>query len=428
MGHDRDKDKNEENYHFIKETIKRKPLDKKEIVYKIAAIVGSGVLFGCCASAACVGMLPVFVEQFGIEMVQNEDLRIVTPSPEVEHDSTSAINTDGVIAGTVPQDEASPLENYEAIYSEVLRVSEEPRKALVTVKGISDDHDLLDDSQLSYNSSHGILFLETDAEVYILTRGYDVNDVHDLEITFSDGSTAVGSVCKKDEETGLLVAKVQKSQLSIETIRELYVVNLGAVTSLPDICPVIAIGCPTGDKDAVVYGMMTSVSGRMQVADSEYNILATDMHGSPEGSGVLLNTSGEVIGIIIQQEKNTTGTIRALAISQICPLIENLCNGRTINYTGIYGSSISQAQSDRLHIPTGIYVDKVAGDSPAMVAGIQSGDIISAVNGVKIKNMQMYNKHLQKMDAGSECLITISRNSAGGRYVEMDFKVRVEER
>ena len=42
---------------------------------------------------------------------------------------------------------------------------------------------------------------------------------------------------------------------------------------------VIAIGSPAGDSDAVVYGMITSVSEKLSVADTEYNVLATDVQG-----------------------------------------------------------------------------------------------------------------------------------------------------
>lgn len=426
MGHKKDKDTNEKEYRFINETIKKEPLDKRKIVRRIASIVGSGILFGCCASAACVGMFPVFIEQFGIATTQDTALRIVTPSPDVGKDA--AANTGDAAEKTVSVVDANPLDNYEAIYSEVLKVSEKPRKALVTMKGLSQDQDMLDDTQLSYNSSQGIIFLETDAELYILTYGDRFNDIHDLEVTFADGTTAVAQICKEDRQTGLLVACVNKSQISEETIRKLYVVDLGASNKMPENSPVIAIGSPSGDKDAVVYGIITSVTGRVQMADTEYNILATDMHGHPDGSGVLLDLSGNVVGIIIKQDSDSTETVRAYPVSQIRTLVENMTNKRAVNYTGIYGTSITSAQSDRLHIPTGVYIDKVEDNSPARAAGIQNGDIIIAVNDTEVKDMLTYHTILQKADANQLLQVTISRNISGGKNVEMDFKVKIEER
>lgn len=426
MGHKKDENTQEESYNYIKETIKREPVDKTRIARKIATIIGSSVLFGCCASAACAGMFPVFVEQFGIGVVERDNLRIITPSPE-----DTGIHATGRKVASIEaeaQDVISPLENYEAIYGEVLKVSEQPRRALVNIAAISGDQDLLDDSRLSYNCAQGVIFLETDEELYIVACGVDPGEASNVELTFCDGTTAVGTMCRKDTTTGILVAKVEKVKLSEETRKALYVVDLGTSTEVPGLSPVIAIGSPSGDNDAVVYGMITSVSELYQVPDFEYNILATDMHGSPEGSGVFLDTSGNVIGIIMRQDPNSTGTVRAFSVSQIRHLIEGMSNKKKFCYTGIYGTSITQAQSDRLHIPRGVYVDRVADNSPAMAVGIQSGDILMSLNGVKINDMQAYNKQLQKIGMGNEALISISRNSAEGKYVEMDFKVRIDER
>ena len=66
---------------------------------------------------------------------------------------------------------------------------------------------------------------------------------------------------------------------------------------------VIAIGSPAGDSDAVVYGMITSVSEKLSVADTEYNVLATDVQGNEDGSGVLLDSDGNVAGMILKKNR-----------------------------------------------------------------------------------------------------------------------------
>ena len=68
---------------------------------------------------------------------------------------------------------------------------------------------------------------------------------------------------------------------------------------------VIAIGSPAGDSDAVVYGMITSVSEKLSVADTEYNVLATDVQGNEDGSGVLLDSDGNVAGMILKKNETT---------------------------------------------------------------------------------------------------------------------------
>lgn len=315
MGHDRDKETGQENYRFLNETIKEKPGKKKKIIRKIAVIMGSGILFGSCAAASCIGMLRILPEPFGMEMVPKKDLRIVTPLPEP---SGPAFNKgDSLEARISEASSSSLLDRYEDIYREVLAISEDARKALVDLRGISPRQNLLDDSQVNYTSSEGVIFWETEAYIYILAcanlQDY-AEDIDDVEVTFCDGTTIGGTICREDEQTGLLVAKIQKNLLSRETIDALSVLDLGKNTTAPKLCSVIAIGSPAGDKDAVVYGMITSVSGRLQVADAEYSILATDMHGNANSGGVLLDTSGNAVGIIVNPGEDNTSTIRAVCL------------------------------------------------------------------------------------------------------------------
>lgn len=434
MGDGMDKRPDEQGYHFIKETIKRKPVDKRALAGKVAAIIGGGVLFGICAAAAIASTAPAFLQRFGTEAGLQGDVKLTTPPPERNQAAVPAgqagTGAEPAVTPALEEDAAAmtPLEEYEEIYSDVLKVSEEPRKALVTVSGITGDADLLDNSFLKCGSSEGIIFLENNTDLYILTYEHGLEEANRLQVTFSDGTTASGELCKADNDTGIAVVRVPVSSLDSETRESISVAMLGNSYSLLQAKPVIAIGSPAGDRDAVVYGMVTSVSGRLTAADAEYNLLATDMQGSPEGSGILLDTAGKVIGFIIKQEAESTNIIRALSISQLRPLIEMLSNSESVKYLGIHGVSVTDTQAVTQDIPKGIYVDSVENDSPAMVAGIQNGDIIRALNGSTLKNMQSYTTRLQKLDTGQRATITIARKSADGIYVEMDFQVTIEER
>ena len=51
--------------------------------------------------------------------------------------------------------------------------------------------------------------------------------------------------------------------------------------------------------------MITSVSEKLSVADTEYNVLATDVQGNEDGSGVLLDSDGNVAGMILKKNKMT---------------------------------------------------------------------------------------------------------------------------
>lgn len=427
----KDKRPEADDYHFIKETIKRKPVDKPEIAKKVLAIAAGGILFGVCAAVTIAVVTPIAEAKIGIIPEKRADISLAD-SEQMTGSMESAAPTalPSKESGTDTKTEIeypAPLEYYENIYQEVLEVSEEPRKALVRVSGIREDADLLDNSILSSGNEEGIIFLKNDSDFYILTTAKGFEGGEQIQVTFSNGAVATANLCKKDTQTGLAVVRVSSSRLTEQTKKEISVACLSKSYSLLQAKPVIAIGSPTGDYDAVVYGMVTSISEKFTVADAEYNILATDMKGSLDGTGVLLDTSGAVIGFMLHTDADSN-IIRAVSIAQLRPLIEVLSNGDSIKYLGIRGMSISKELAETLKVPQGIYVDNVETDSPAMIAGIQSGDIIGSLNGEEVGSMQSYSTRLQKMNAGKRARIVLYRRGADGVYEEMDFSVTVEER
>ena len=88
----------------------------------------------------------------------------------------------------------SPLAFYEETYKEVLKASQESQKSLVSVRGISKDEDLLDNSYLQQGDSEGLIFLETDTQFYILTYEEELENLQELQVTFADGSTVTGEI------------------------------------------------------------------------------------------------------------------------------------------------------------------------------------------------------------------------------------------
>lgn len=432
----KDKAPESENYHFIKETIKKKPLNKRLIIQRAAGLAMGGVLLGGCAAFAFVAFLPTAVDKLGVpqEKRVNVDLSGTqeysesVPSSEGE-ETLKTPGEETVSVSEVNEDAQGVLEEFEKTYESVLKIAEEPRKALVRVSGISGDENLLDHSFMHYGEEEGIVFLENETDLYILTGSSDIEDAEKIQINFSNGAYALAEMCRSDSRIGLAVVRVPKVRLSENTLDEISVASLGESGSLYLAKPVIAIGSPMGDYDGVVYGMVTSVSGTISAADCEYSLMITDMQGSPDSDGVLLDTSGNVIGIIMRSQEEDTTMIKAVSVAQLLPLLETLCNNESINYLGIRGITISETQAENLGVSTGIYVDSVETDSPAMIAGIQSGDIITGFNGERIEDMQSYTTRLQETDGGETAEIQlIRRSSTDGSYVEMDFDLIIEER
>lgn len=374
-----DKKASSENYSFIKETIKEQPTDRKRLAGKFLTAAVCGVIFGACAAGTMALIVPKALERFGtapdqkavVTLTPSVKAEQVTPTPEAtEQEKTSA--------STAWQNDLS---------DGMSQIAEEPRRALVRISAAGEDSDLLDDSFLEYGDEEGFVFLKNSEAFYILTVSDQMQEADKFTVTFSDGTVTDGILCKKDLRTGFFVIKVPFTSVDEETQEKIPAAPLVAADDMKQTESVIAIGSPSGDYDSLMGGTITSVTGTLKVADEEYGMLTTDMVGSEEGGGILLNSSGEVAGIIWNQEEDRTNVIRAVETAQLRPLLESMANGEDICYIGIMGATISSYQSENLDVPRGVYVDAVDEDSPAMTAGIQNGDILHALDGQEVQSM-----------------------------------------
>ena len=165
-----------------------------------------------------------------------------------------------------------------------------------------------------------------------------------------------------------------------------------------------------------------------EYGDEEDTLFSTDLVGSKEGDGALLNLEGKVVGIIYQSEEEDTDVIRAVPVSQISSLLEVLANRQEICYIGIQGATISKIQSSNLEIPLGIYVNSVEANSPAMSSGIQNGDIIHTLGDTEITTMEEYSKKLQSMSAGTRTTVSLYRRTPSGEYVNVILNISIKEK
>lgn len=415
-----DKKASSENYSFIKETIKEQPTDRKRLAGKFLMAAVCGVIFGACAAGTMALIVPKALERFGtapdqkavVTLTPSVKAEQVTPTPEAtEQEKTSA--------STAWQNDLS---------DGMSQIAEEPRRALVRISAAGEDSDLLDDSFLEYGDEEGFVFLKNSEAFYILTVSDQMQEADKFTVTFSDGTVTDGILCKKDLRTGFFVIKVPFTSVDEETQEKIPAAPLVVADDMKQTESVIAIGSPSGDYDSLMGGTITSVTGTLKVADEEYGMLTTDMVGSEEGGGILLNSSGEVAGIIWNQEEDRTNVIRAVETAQLRPLLESMANGEDICYIGIMGATISSYQSENLDVPRGVYVDAVDEDSPAMTAGIQNGDILHALDGQEVQSMEEYASVLQGLNKGTRTTVNVYRKNPFGEYEDVQLKVTIKEK
>ena len=321
----------------------------------------------------------------------------------------------------------SSLKNYEALYQDMLGVTEKPKQALVTVIGITNQMDYFNQNYENQQQISGLIVADNGQDLFILTEYRIVENVERIQVTFWDETMVDATYQRHDPSTGLTIVKVDESKLDEGTRNGLAVAPLGSSYLVSQGDPVVAVGSPVGYSDSIAYGVVTSVTNKISALDNEYNLLTTDILGSTDGSGILVNLDGEIVGIIAQSySAKGNNVVTGIAISQIKKLIENLSNNVSRAYIGIRGQDVTEELSDKTGIPKGVLISRVADDSPAMMAGMKEYDVIVKLGEHKVETIKQYHEQLGKYSTGDVVTVTAMRKGAEG-YAEMTFDVTMGE-
>ena len=416
------------DYRFMREIIKKKPASGRLLLRRIFLLAGAAALAGVIAAFVFVWMVPV-----AERLAEGEPSR-VSISGDTETESSSASSSASPEAAETPApteaptptpDPSSSIADYQQLYQDMLKIAEAPQRAIVTVTGISSEMDYFNQNHENQKQLSGLLAAENGQDLFILTEYRVVENVERIQVTFYDGSVVDAIYQRHDANTGLTVLKVGLSDLEESTREGMELALLGSSYGVSQGEPVLALGSPIGYSNSVSYGVITSVTNKVSTLDTEYNLLTTDINGSKDGSGVLINLRGEIIGIIAQNYSDEN-IVTALAVSQVKNLIESLSNNEARPYIGIKGQDVTEQISGTTGIPKGVLVTAVQADSPAMLAGLKEYDVIVSIGRDKISTFRQYSSCLGKLTPGQTVTVTAMRKGAAG-YAEVEFKVSVGE-
>lgn len=150
--------------------------------------------------------------------------------------------------------------------------------------------------------------------------------------------------------------------------------------------------------------------------------MTTDIYGSVNATGVIINLKGQVVGIIdmTYNSDDMKNLISAVGIAELQKMMEKLSNDSDIAYFGVYGTDVTEEANEKMGVPYGAYITEIDMDSPAMNAGIQSGDVIIELDRTEIKNYQELVKALLLKEPDNEVKIKLMRQGPSG-YTEMEL-------
>ena len=425
------KEQNEQEFAFIKEKIKDKPINKRRLLIHAGFNLLCAVVFGVVACFVFVLLKPYLEEwlypkeestisipkddapQEGEEDGEEEEEEKKEPPPQPE-------------SQTVVVQEELEIEDYQKLQDKLYNIGKQANKSVVTVTGVTSGMDWFNTPYENENRAAGVIIGNSGQELLILTEKKVIVDAQEINITFIDGTMASASLKKYDGNTGIAIISVPLEDIPEAVLGQMAVAPLGNSYVVSQGTTVLAIGSPLGANYSILCGTITSSKNEVSTIDKNYTIFTTDIVGSENGSGVLINLKGEIIGLVLQDysSPNDRNTITALAVSELKQVIEDLSNGRDVPYVGLRLSTVTEEIAKEFSIPKGVYIKSVEMDSPAMAAGMQEADVISKINGEEVATVEQYNQKIYALSPEDTITITIKRQS-GEAYVDLDCAVVV---
>lgn len=411
-------EKDHDKFSFINERIKDKPLNKRRLLIHLAYIAGVATVFGLVASLVFAFFQPKFSQ-----MIYPEQEPVVTiPKDEMEEtETTEASETESTEQETtemveVPVIEEFDIEDFQKLQNELYAVGREANKFVVTVTGVKSDTDWFNNAYESKGQASGIIIADNSKELLILTERKVISGAEEIYVTFINDVAVEATMKKYDGNTGIAVLSVPRSSVDSDTMEAIAVAELGNSFVTPQGMLAIAVGSPLGTNYSILTGNITSTTNTISTVDMNYTVFTTDIVGSSNGSGALINAKGQVIGLVMQDysSEGDQNTLTAISISELKTLIEMLSNNEDIPYIGLEMTTVTNEIANEYDIPKGAYVKEVKMDSPAMVGGIQKGDVIVRMDGEPIYTVDGYETRLLDLTMGDRVKVVVERQSASG--------------
>lgn len=416
-------DKKNDNYDLYTEHIVKEPWkNSKRILKKGASLVAMAVFFGLVA-----GLVMIIVYKTGKNYLDDNKAAMNettsstdgSESKETDPEDTTVPPIEEItteIPSTVPIDNEK-LNDYMGYYKALKSVADKAGLSVVTVTAAKQGVDFFNSTYQNIADEYGIVISSDSTGYYILTEYSLVKNSEKIQVTYYDKTVDTAEFVAGDTTTDMAVIKTGSLNTAVVPVQ---FGNSDAVLK-GDL--LVATGKLYGFNGTIGYGIATGVNNSVNDTDSIYRLINTDISGTATSNGVILNLHGEVVGIItMAYNSDNTNFITAYAINDVRNLMQNLVNKKSMPYLGIKGQTVTDEIAATNKIPKGIYISAVETNSPAYNSGIQSGDVITQINGTEINNMESFMMQLEKNNPGDNVNVTIKRRGRED-YKEIEFNL-----
>ena len=257
---------------------------------------------------------------------------------------------------------------------------------------------------------------------YILTNHHVIDGADQIKVDLNDDRTLDAKVVGTDPLSDLAVLKIDASNLPVLALGDSDKVRVGDV--------VLAIGNPMGIGQTVTMGII-SAKGRhtgLPGSGSFEDFLQTDAPINQGNSGgALVSTNSELIGInsqILTPSGGSIGIGFAIPSNMARTITDTLIKTGKVR-RGQLGVTVAKAGSEpakRLGVKEskGIVIAQIGPGGPADRAGLRAGDVITALNGTEVNDINTFRNQVASAGPGAEVTLTVLRD---GRRQEIRAKL-----
>ena len=225
------------------------------------------------------------------------------------------------------------------------------------------------------------------AKGYVLTNNHVIQGADDIDITLHDNRTVKARVIGSDPDTDLTVLQISADRLHALPLARSKDLRVGDF--------VVAIGDPFGLGQTVTSGIVSALD-RKGISRGYQNFIQTDASINPGNSGgALVNLRGELVGInsmIFSPSGASVGIGFAIPSDLAASVMRQLVEYGEVRRgaIGVDAQDLTPELARMLSVGVGkgTVVTRVRKDAPAAAAGVQPGDVITAINDTAIGSAQ----------------------------------------
>jgi serine protease DegQ len=245
---------------------------------------------------------------------------------------------------------------------------------------------------------------------YIITNHHVIDGADEITVTLRDGRELSAKKLGSDKGTDIALLQVEANNLVDIPIGDSSKLNVGDY--------VIAIGNPFGLGHTVTAGIVSALGRSGLNIEGYEDFIQTDASINPGNSGgPLVNIRGEIVGInsaIIAPSGGNVGIGFAVPSMMMKSVMDQLIEHGEVSrgQIGITISSLNPAMAANLGLTVseGALVSSVLDDSPADKAGVETGDVVTAVNGTTIRDATALRNRIGLARSGSTVTLQVLRD------------------